>query len=327
MRFLFVLLLLLAGGMVSAAERTDFNGGPGVHLGVHIDKRLDIDTFSRSQAQSFQQQVGAIIDHLRSLPAVNDPPPPLCMDLRSLLRMRLSANKVAHASIELELLTSGKTDWDCSKNTRRGISVWVNFDGDLWTDRVLTVPGSHDHSYAMLPIRKVTGRVVLLGERDLLILRDGIFPWRPFDRRRYLDAALPKAEKKLADEEETLRLARGAEEKAGRTSNFSSQNRYLQELKDNVARLRKETARSTGALWICVDRAGLPTGRDDCADDSKPMEPNPAYWDRSRPERVQMIHASMDAERPKPEPQEKWEARTAVWDTIDWQALTRIVMP
>jgi hypothetical protein len=327
MPLLFLLLLLLPGGIAAAAERTDVKAGPGAHLGVHIDNRLDIDTLSRNQARSFQQQVGAVIDHLRSLPAVNDPPPPLCMDLRSLLRMRLSANKVAHASIELELLTSGKSDWDCSRNTRRGMTVWLNFDGDLWTNRVLTIPGSYDHSYAMLPIRKVTGRVVLLGERDLLILRDGIFPWRPFDRRRYLDAALPKAEKKLADEEERLRLARGAEGKAGRTSNFSSQNRYLQELKDNVARLRKESARPTAAGWICVDRAGLPIGRDDCADDGKPMEPNPAYWDQSRPERVQMIHARMDAERPKPEAQEKWEARTAVWDAIDWQALTRIVMP
>lgn len=327
MRFIFSLLLLLAGSIVSAAEKTDSSAGPGVHLGVHIDKRLDIDTFSRSQAQSFQQQVGAIIDHLRSLPAVNDPPPPLCMDLRSLLRMRLSVNQVAYASVDLELLTSGKADWDCSRNTRRGITVWANFDGDLWTNRVITVPGSYDHAYAMLPIRRIEGRVVLLGERDVLILRDGKFPWRPYDRRRFLDAALPKAEKRLADEEETLRLARGADEKAGHKSNFSSQNRFLQELKDNVARLRKEMARPTGAGWICVDRAGLPMGRDDCADDSKPMEPNPDYWDRSRPERIQMIRVSMDAERPKPEAQEKWEARTAVWDAIDWQTLQRLVLP
>jgi hypothetical protein len=57
------------------------------------------------------------------------------------------------------------------------------------------------------------------------------------------------------------------------------------------------------------------------------MEPNPAYWDRTRPERIQLLEVRLEPLNPLQESRDKVEARLAVWQAISCQRLVELVMP
>lgn len=146
-------------------------------------------------------------------------------------------------------------------------------------------------------------------------LREGRLPWRSVERRAFLDNELAVAQQLVVEKE------RAAKDYAAMSKNLAAlgvapnpQGKQFQAdaiaLRKLIAVLRKEMGRKTDATWVCVDGDMLPTMSDRCGEDQKLVERDPAYWDQTRPERIQLLLAS-----------------AAHQGAPDWQQLVKFVLP
>jgi hypothetical protein len=312
-----MLLILLASGLAASAN-------PRFELA--LDTRTAIRGLNPSQATAFRAEVGKLTDYLASLPAVAEPPAPLCMRLSSSIEPAAAAGKPGAATVGAHIPVSFENG-RCHRLTGIGIGMLINQDGGIFFDDYRRRSGGR--AWWLLPIHGIEGRVVRFGEKGVLVLREGLLPWRPVRRRAWLERELALAASQASEAEQSWKTYVATITRLeGRPPRHSpGDDRMVQLMRDRVQHLGGELARKTDADWVCLGDTDEPSPDDDCGDDRKPMEPNPGYWDRAHPERIQLLEVRLEPLNPLQESREKVEARLAVWQAISCQRLVELVMP
>jgi hypothetical protein len=317
MRFLFALLLLLASGLAAGADR---------RFELALDTGTKIRGLNPSQAAAFRAEVAKLTDYLAALPAVAEPPAPVCMRLGSSLEPATTPNRMAAASVGVAIPV-GFENGRCHRMTGAGIGMPINQDAGIFFNDYRRRSGGRD--YWLLPIHGIEGRVVRFGEKGVLVLREGRLPWRPVRRRAWLERELALALRQAGEAEqswktyiETITRLEGRPPKRS-----PGDDRMVQLMRDRVQHLRDELARKTDVDWVCMGDTDEASPDDDCLDARKPMEPNPGYWDRAHPERIQLLEVHMEPIATMQESKEQYAARLAVWQAISCQRLVELVMP
>lgn len=309
--------MLLASGLACGADG---------RFELALDTRTKIRGLNPGQAAAFRAEVARLTDYLASLPAVAEPPAPVCMRLSSWLEPAATASKVGAATVGAHIPVSFQNG-RCHRMTGIGIGMPINQDAGIFSNDYRRRSGGRD--WWLLPIHAIEGRVVRFGEKGVLVLREGRLPWRPVRRRAWLEHELAQAAIQASEAEQSWKTYIATITRLeGRPPRRSpGDDRMVQLMRERVQHLRDELARRTGADWVCIGGTDEPSPDDDCPDARKPMEPNPAYWDRTRPERIQLLEVRLEPLNPLQESRDKVEARLAVWQAISCQRLVELVMP
>lgn len=333
MRFPLLLIALLSTRLASAAAEVEPIGN---RFQLAVDKPAAIKGLDAGQTQGFSREVGRLVDILRAQPAVANSIVPLCRRVGSKLDEDARKNRVGSGLAFVGFPYDDKRDPSGCKKSEPvyAVNLLVNNTSQIFSFEHLRPLG--ESRYYQLPIQSVDERLVRFGDKGVILTRNGKLPWRPVDRRAYLQKALAQAKQQLTEEESNYKdykAMSAAMAQLGTDANTafkgadSSFQVALKEVRERFAFLRGEVARKSKANWICLGENKLPSPDDACADDRKLMEPDPKYWDQARPDRIQLLMVQTDAIQRPSEPRDQFEVRMNIWESLDWPALLDTVMP
>jgi hypothetical protein len=354
----------LLGGVLAAPAAAQqvptVQAGAGGRYEISIDPKARVPNFSPAQVAAFRPKVGRVIEAFAAMPQVTSPPVPICHRLSSWIEVTaphtiLSAAVYMMSPISFE---NGR----CHRMTGAGIEVRLNALSLLRDPQEAFVRVNDGPSdWFLLPQATAFARVVRID--NTIAFTHGRAPlFRPVSAERYLRNRLSvtpadpvggsagelarwlatgKA-RMLAENKERLRelsafikpadLAKmaeamqvvvdGTEKDLRREAAIDRGPSERQRIEAQLASL----ADSARAVPACFPSAaggldptpGCPTG-------FILVELNPAYFDRSRPEAVQLLVVETPEGRTHGENDAKLAARMAVWNALDHTRLAALV--
>lgn len=314
-----LLALLCALGL--AAARPAAAQGP---FETDFDAKTRISGLDAGQVQRFRQRVAVLLDDLKQMPEVMAPPPTVCMRLRSFLVAGLSPDGMAEASVSA-MMPISFANGRCHRMTGSGVEFLVNHARGLFSgDRLISDVGRDGESFYLLDLNPEQERVIWLGRRTQLLLREpGRHPWRPVPRQRFLSRLLEAHEAHLARVEKTRAESEVAAAKLGMTFKVHKTDRLWTERRQaEIAALREALAADTPEQALqpaCHPRP--PGDRGPCPLNQTVMEVNPGFWQTHAPERVQLLLITTSPVQDMQESKDKFETRMRLRKALDAQRL------
>lgn len=313
--------LALAATLAHAAEVPIVPAGAGNRYELQIDPKTRINGLTAPQAAQFRKDVDGLVQYLRSLDAVTQPPAPVCMRLSSFLVQDAARDAPAQATVDAHIPIEFKNG-SCHRMTISGVSFYLNYAGGLFrADNKLPTA---DGDYYLIDIAAQEGRVTRLGDGTLILSRAGALPWRPVDRQRYVQEQVALKTKQLEEIEQGERALNELIAKQGGKppkKNPAAQ-RADRERVQQLERLRQEAqAGANRGAPVCVNEMGEVTAERSCPANRVVVEPNPAYWNQQLRHRIQLMTVATPAHQNMQESNDKFGARMAVWQALDIQRL------
>ncbi|RJF96535.1 hypothetical protein D3870_18995 [Noviherbaspirillum cavernae] len=319
-------LCALAAWACAADQVPVVPAGADKRFELALDPRTKIQNLKPVQVAQFRQRVDGLVSYLRTLGAVTEPPPPLCMRLSSWIEMGLGRNGMAQAVLDTHL-PIGFTNGKCHRMTGTGVGYAINHDSVLFLNDFAHANSSDDeHRYYVLPIESQQGRITRFNDRSIILTRGEILPWRQVPRQRYLQQVVPRMEAEMAKLEQVDEALRELAIRQGRKLHAPSaaELRSRQQRRDLLARMKRELASGEAARSmapVCIDLTGQ-LAEGGCKADRMLVEPNPDYWKGLAPDRIALIVISTIKRQVMQESNEKYAARMRIYNSLD---LERIV--
>lgn len=312
------LLTALALCANAAEQRTRVKAGADGRFELFFDPKTKIDGLNPAQTTRFRKNVDAVLDYMRGLEAVNQPPAPLCMRLSSWLEM-FTRDGMAQAIIDAHYPISFDRG-ACHVMTGAGVTLRLNSDTLIFQQNFRKTDADGKETF-LLPIESQQGGVVTFKGKMRALIVGKDLPWRPVARKRYLDQEVATRAKALASSEKYHQLQRETDmrEKGALRRRTEEDAKYLQRDRDRLDKLRADLAASTGAAAaqpVCLDINSNPS-YGECAPGNVLMERNPDYWNRTAPDKLQLIVIETPAINLMQESKEKFAMRMRVYDSID----------
>lgn len=347
--------------MPAAAQQVPIvQAGAGGRYETSIDPKTRVPRFSTVQVAAFRSRMARVIDLFASMPQVTSPPYPICHRLSSWVEITWPHETLSGAVYVMPPISfeNGR----CHRMTGAGVEVRLNAlsllrDPQEAVVRVNDAPSD----WFLLPYSTATARVVRIG--NTIGFTHGRAPlFQPVSVERYLREMLSRQpsdpvggsagelarwlgggkSKMLAENAEKLR-----EMSATMSPDLlAKMAAALQVVVDGTERdLRREAARvqlpsarqrlqaqlgSMSAAQLAAP-ACFPSAAGDldltpgCPTGFTLMELNPAYFDKSRPEVVQLLVVKTDDRRTHGENDARLAARMAIWNSLDHAKLAAIV--
>lgn len=307
---------------ICLAQGLQVNGDASGRFEVALDTGGRISGLSAAQASKFRERVSGVADYLRSLDAVTRPPSSVCMRLSSFLVKSLQQNGTAGATVDAHI-PIGMENGRCHRMTISGVAVYVNNDANLFTADN-RVRGERDTYYYRLPIQSHDEQAVRMKDGTLVMPMNKGLPWRPVDRRSYLKEIVDYMEREAAQRERSSQMLDAMYAKEGRKIPVKRDAalRAEERQKAHLDRLREELQRDQrpGAV-VCLDERNEVMTSDACPADRMLVEPNPEYWRRDRPDRIQLLVIATPPNRLMQESNEIYATRMAVFKALDLSKL------
>lgn len=360
-----ILIAALLGGAILATPATAqqipiVQAGAGGRYETQIDPKSRVPGFSTAQVAAFRPRVDHLLATFAAMPQVTAPPSPVCHRLESWLELNPEHGVLAAAvSVMSPISFDGGR---CHRMTGTGVFARINGLSQLVDPQeafVRVSGGSSD--WFLLPHATAVARVVRV--RDAIAFTHGRAPlFRPVSAERYLREMLGRhpadpvggdagelarwlAEGKprmLAENAQKLRemsaflkpadmprmaqalqvVVDSTEEQLRRAATTDRGPSARQQLESRLASLdaaaRSAPACFPGAAGELDPTPGCPTGY-------ILVELNPAYFDRSRPDAVQLLVIATPEGRTHGENDTRLAARKAIWNALDHGRLAALV--
>lgn len=344
----------------AAQQVTTVQAGAGGRYETQIDPKTRVPGFTAAQVAAFRPQVARVVDAFAAMPEVTSPPAPVCHRLKSWVELNpfhgvLAAEVGVMSPISFE---NGR----CHAMTGAGVVARVNALSLLLDEQEAFVRVDEGPSDWFL-VPRAAGAASVVRVRNAVAFTHGRAPLlRPISAERYLREMLDRQPadptgggagelarwladgkpKMLAENKDRLRemsafmkpadLAKmaeamqvvvdGAEKDLRRVAATDRGPSERQRLETQLASL-DVAARAAPACFPSASgeldlTAGCPTGY-------ILTELNPAYFDKSRPEAVQLLVIETDEGRTHGESDARLAARMAVWEALDHGKLAALV--
>lgn len=319
-RPLSALLLALAAQVHAAEQVLIVPSGADNRFELALDPKTRIKGLNPAQFSQFKARIDALTGYLRGLPALTQPPAPHCMRLSSWLEMSADPQRGAGVNVDAHYPISFDKG-RCNRVTGAGVEFRVNSTYALFGNATRVKVGDND-DYYVLPLASVDGRIVRMKDFGILLTRQGVLPWKPADRKRYLEQYVAAAASE--DERVAKALAEAAAAGIKLPPPASGEQRANEQRRALLARLRAELASGVRKEPVCLDDMKVPAPAG-CGLDRIVVEPNPAYWNTKTPERFQLMAIWTPAENNWHEKPEKFALRMNVYKALDLQRLLEMV--
>jgi hypothetical protein len=334
--------------------------GAGGRYETSFDPKNRVPRFSPAQVAAFQSRMARVIDLFAAMPQVTSPPDPICHRLSSWVEITSPHQLLSGAVYMMSPISfeNGR----CHRMTGAGIEVRLNALSLLRDPQEAFVRANDAPSdWFLLPYSTATARVIRIG--NTIGFTHGRAPlFQPVSAERYLRERLSHqpADPVGGSAGELARWLAGG--KANMLAEHAAKVRemaaFLQpdvlakmsaglqaivedterDLRRDAARVQPQSERqrleaqlasmstTARAAPACFPSAaggldftpGCPTG-------FTLMELNPAYFDKNRPEAVQLLVVETPEGRTHGENDARLAARMAVWNALDHAKLAAIV--
>jgi hypothetical protein len=358
------ILAALLGGVLAAPavaqQVPTIQAGAGGRYETQIDPKTRVPGFSAAHVAAFRPRVGRVLETFAAMPQVTSPPAPVCHRLKSWISINpfhgvLAAEVGLMSPISFE---NGR----CHSMTGTGVVARVNALSLLLDEQEAFVRTKGESSdWFLVPQAAAAARVVRI--RDAVAFTHGRAPLlRPVSAERYLANRLTvtpadpvggssgelarwlatgKA-KMLAENKERLRemsafmkpadlanlaeamqvVVDGTEKDLRREAAINRGPSERQRLEAQLASLSSSARAAPACFPSAAGGLDLTPG---CPDGFILAELNPAYFDKSRPDAVQLLVIQTPEERTHGENDARLAARKAVWNALDHGRLAAIV--
>lgn len=354
---------LLSANLAAAAAAQQVptvQAGAGGRYETQLDLKTEVYGFSVAQVAAFRPKMQSLIDAFAAMPAVNAPPAPVCHRLESWLE-----NASFHGLLMGEVRVMAPISFEngrCHRMTGTGVKIRLN-DLSLLADpqqATVRVDGPGSDWFAM-PQATALARVVRFG--DAIGFTHGRAPlFRPVTTEAYLRETISRtpedpaggpagelarwhAEGKAAmlaenaktlkemeeylPEEQIVKIAEALQatvngheqalaHSAGHSRGPSERQRLEAELASRSLAERHAPACITPGTSMLDHTHGCPEGL-------WLVELNPEYFDKMRPDAVQLLVIETPAGRTHGESDVRLAARRAVWKALDHSMLADLV--
>lgn len=319
------LLLALAGAVHAADQVPIVPAGADKRFELALDPKTRIKGLAPAQAAQFRGRIDTLTGYLRTLDVLTQPPAPLCMRLSSWLELQADPLKGAQATVDAHYPVAFERG-RCTRVTGDGVGIYVNHDAPIF-DRRYRVAGLEDREVYRLPLADHDGRVIHLKGNAFVVTRQGQLPWRPAKRKEVLGLQADRLEANLRRMEQgdrdmnALLLKQTGKPFTPRPEELRARARE----RALLARIRDALAAGDSEEPVCLDEQYQYAGIG-CAPENMVMEPNPAYWAGSAPDRIALIVVSTGGPS-KWESKEKEALRMGVFRALDLDRLVEMVAP
>lgn len=312
----------------SLAQGAQMNGDASGRFELALDTGGRISGLSPAQGAKFRERVNAVAAYLRSLDAVTHPPSSVCMRLSSFIVKSVQQNGTAGGTIDAHIPISMENG-RCHRMTISGVDIYVNNDANLFTADN-RVRGERDTYYFRLPIQSQEEHTVRMKDGTLVLPLNAGLPWRPVNRHAYLKEIAEYKEREAAQREKSRQMLEALLTKEGKKipAKRDAALRADEQQKAQLERIRDElqNGKQSGKA-VCLDDRNEVMFTETCTADRILVEPNPDYWRRDQPERMQLLLVAMPPHRLIQESSEIYTARTAVFRALDPAQLRAAAAP
>ena len=295
MRLIALLAATLCASTALAQETPIFVKGAGGRFETQLDGKTSVPSVSADKVREFRRSTDALVALLEAMPQVNAPPAPICNRIKSWIEI-----VSLHGALGAEIGVMNPIKFEGGKCHRMtGTGVIFRFNSlSLLLDRQDAImrqgEGADEGNWWLVRDPSIAARRVI-ELRDSVAFTHGRVPLLiPVSTGRYL-------RRKIAIELDGSTVR----------SQLESQ---LADLESAARAAPACLLRTTGALVR------------DCSAADTVMELNPAYFDTSRPETVQLLVMNTPSSPVHGEPAERFAARRGIWFALDRSRLASLVV-
>lgn len=352
------LVLILAAQTAGAQEVAIRQAGAGGRYETQLDPKSAVPGYSAAQVTWFRKEADRLIAQLAAMPQTYAPPPPHCHRLKSWIELN-----PPHGVLAAEVAVMSPINFNngrCHRMTGTGLIFRINNLSLLLDAQTAHVRGNKsDEHWWLLPSSRIGPGDIDLGDR--IAFTHGRAPLLiPVSTGRYLRNridALPIEPAGGAQGELKRWLEGGkARMQAENAAQLADMKAYLKP--DDLAKMAKamnvvvdstetELRRAAARPAVPGDRGGLEARLAAMTPAQKAApaclsvesgallemavcdyglyELNPDYFDRTQPQKIQLIVMETPSDPTHGEPLDRYAARRALWAAIDRSAISSYV--